>query len=197
MMKRIRLLFAILLMLVSNVSLLAQNTESGLRGMLESRDQEIKELVGPEGTTYTQEQRDNLKDMINGIVDFHAMAAFALGDTYESITDEQRTEFVDLFSTIIRDGSLNNLDIYRANISYDSITIEENKAKVETTAELKNVKTPVHYDMEYKNDEWVITDLIIDDVSTSKSYQRSFRRTLRRNGFEALLNNLRKRASGE
>lgn len=163
--------------------------------LLESRDEEIKELLGPKGTEYTQNQRDRLRDIINGIIDFEAMASYALGDTYQEISPEEREEFVSLFSTVIRDQSLNRLDIYRAEISYEEIEIENGEARVHTIARLENVRTPVDYTMKKLDSEWVITDMIVDEVSTAESYNRQFQSIIRQRGFDALLESLRRRAA--
>jgi len=172
-----------------------QKTEADVKQLLQQRDREVKELIGPEGTTYTPEQRSELKDMINGIIDFGDMAAYALQETYDTLSAEQRDEFVDLFSTVVRDQSLGKLDIYRAEVAYEKITVEGDEAEVKTIARLENVRTPVNYTLEFKNGEWVITDLTIDDVSTAESYKRQFQNIIRKRGYDALLNSLRKRAA--
>lgn len=125
------------------------------------------------------------------------MAQFALQATYDTLTTDQREEFVDLFSTIIRDQSLNRLDIYRADVTYNSISVTGDSAVVNTTAQLDNVRTPVSYEMYYNNSQqqWFISDMIIDDVSTTGSYRRQFQSIIRKKGYDALLETLRKRAS--
>jgi phospholipid transport system substrate-binding protein len=172
----------------------AQLDSSSVLELLEERDAEIKDLVGPKGTEYTQEQRDQMKDIINGIIDYRAMAEYALEGTYDTLSSEQRAEFVDLFSTIIRDQSLNKLDIYRADVKYENIKVENSSATVNTIAQLDKVRTPVIYQMKYKNDQWVVTDMVIDDVSTAGSYRRQFQSIMRKKGFDGLLETLRKRA---
>ena len=172
-----------------------QSSEEEIRELLESRDNEIKDLLGPKGTEYTPEQRERLKSIINDIVDYRAMASYALQATYDEIDSETREEFVSLFSTIIRDQSMNRLDIYRAEVTYQSIDVEENRARVETIARLDNVRTPVHYDMQKRDSEWVITDMIIDDVSTAESYRRQFQSIIRQRGFDALMDSLQRRAA--
>ena len=187
----------ILLLLVALMSTnltYAQNADQEIKDLLESRDDQIKELMGPEGTEYSDVQRAELKEIINGIIDFEAMAKEALDDTYNTISEEQRNEFVDLFSTIVRDQSLNKLDIYRAKVTYTNITANGDQARVETLAELDDVRTPVNYEMEKNGDEWVITDMEIDDVSTAGSYNRQFQRIINQKGFDSLMNSLRKRA---
>ena len=163
--------------------------------MLEERDEEIKTILGPEGSEYTEEQRETLKAIINGVIDFEAMSKTALDETYNEISEESRLEFVDLFSTIIRDNSLTKLDIYRATVTYNDITIESGEALVQTMAELDEVRTPVDYKMKRQGDEWVITDMSIDDVYTAESYNRQFQRIIARRGFDALMDSLRRRAA--
>lgn len=175
--------------------LIAQNGEEEIRNMLDERDDEIKELLGPEGTSYTQEQRDQLKEIINGVIDFRSMAAYALDDTYDDLSEERREEFVSMFSTIVRDQSLNRLDIYRADVVYHNISVEGDSAYVETTAQLEDVRTPVNYAMEKQNADWMITDMSIDDVSTAESYHRQFQNIIRKRGIDALFESLEKRAA--
>jgi phospholipid transport system substrate-binding protein len=189
----------ILLFGISGISndAIAQQDSSTVRELLEERDQEIKDLVGPKGTEYTQERREKLKDIINGIIDYQAMAQYALQETYDTLTTDEREEFVDLFATIIRDQSLNKLDIYRADVRYESIKVNSDTAVVETVVTLEDVRTPVIYDMKYEEDnsQWVVTDMVIDDVSTAGSYRRQFQNIIRKKGYQSLLETLRKRAS--
>lgn len=193
-MKLLSILLTAAALLIST-SLFAQTAENEIRNMLEERDQEIKELLGTEGNQFTQEQRDKLKNIINGIIDYRTMAEQALGDTFNEISEEERDEFVSLFSTIIRDNSLNRLDIYRAEVTYNGIEVEGERADVNTTAQLDNVRTTVDYAMKNDGGEWVITDMSIDQVSTADSYNRQFQSIIRQKGFDALMQSLQRRAA--
>ncbi|MGB0346562.1 MAG: MlaC/ttg2D family ABC transporter substrate-binding protein [Balneolaceae bacterium] len=186
---------AIIFALGISINATAQQDADSIRMMLEERDEEIKTILGPEGSEYTEEQRETLKAIINGVIDFEAMSKTALDETYNEISEESRLEFVDLFSTIIRDNSLTKLDIYRATVTYNDITIESGEALVQTMAELDEVRTPVDYKMKRQGDEWVITDMSIDDVYTAESYNRQFQRIIARRGFDALMDSLRRRAA--
>lgn len=176
---------------------MAQTKDSAeVKELLQQRDKEIKDLMGPKGTEYTQKQKDQLKDIINGIIDYRSMAKYALKSTFDTLSTDQQKEFVDLFSTIIRDQSMKKLDIYRADVSYNKIDVEGDSAVVKTMAQLEKVRTPVTYKMQYEenNKQWVVTDMIIDDVSTADSYRRQFQSILRKRGYDGLLEILRKRA---
>lgn len=173
----------------------AQSEADQIRDMLDRRDDEIKELLGPSGNEYTQEQREQLKDIVNDVIYYRAMARTALGNTFDEISEEEREEFVSLFATIIRDNSLNSLDIYRADVNYGNIEVNGESARVETTAEMEDVRTAVDYDMIKTDGEWRIIDMTIDDVSTADSYNRQFQSIIRQRGFDALLDSLRRRAA--
>lgn len=193
-MQTVKYLFTLAFLILFIAAGYSQQTKDDVQDLLQERDQQIKELVGPEGTSYSDEQRAELKDIINNVIDFETMAKEALAETFDTISTERRNEFVDLFSTIVRDQSLNNLDIYRAEITYRNIEVNGDNARVETLALLKNVRTPVNYEMEFQEGEWVITDMEIDDVSTAASYNRQFQRIINQKGFESLMTSLRKRA---
>ncbi len=171
----------------------AIDTPDYIRNILDERDQQIKELLGPRGQSYTEEQREHLKAIINDIVDYPAMARVALADHYDNITEEQRAEFVDLFARVIRQHSLGQLDIYRAEVSYEDIEVSDNEAHVVTIAVLDNVRTPVQYRMHKVDGSWLIADMSVDNVWTAESYRRSFQNIIRRRGFDALLDSLRRR----
>jgi len=171
-----------------------QRIKDEVRTMLEDRDEEIKELLGPEGNEFTAEQRQELMDIINEVIDYGAMAEHALQDTWDELSAEERDEFVDVFARIVRDQSLNSLDIYRADVVYDSFEVHNNRVTAHTIATLENVRTPVIYELENRDGEWIVIDMSIDNVSTADSYRRSFQRIINRRGYDALLENLKKRA---
>jgi len=163
--------------------------------LLKERDQEIKEELGPKGTDYTDAQREKLKNIINGIIDYRAMASYALANTWDTLSTDKKQEFSEVFSEVVRNQSLNKLDIYRAEVSYKKVDVTGDSAYVETMAILDNVRTPVYYTMRKQNETWVIVDFSIDEVSTAKSYRRSFQNIIKRKGYQALYNSLEKKTN--
>ena len=190
-----RYIYLLLVTLYPNL-VLAQFSDAAadVRELMDSRDQKIKQLLDNEGTNNSTNQRDELKDIVNGIIDFNEMAKTALEATYDTISVEERTEFVQLFSSIIRDQSLANLEIYRATVSYERIEGKKDSVYVETLAEWDNIRTPVHYILSRSSGEWRIEDMSIDDIFTAESYNRQFQRIIRSRGFDYLKSTLRNRA---
>ena len=183
-----------LLLMSSPIAAQSSSIQTEVQTLLETRDQQIKQLLGAEGFKYSDQQRSQLKEIVNGIIDFDAMAKTALESTYDTISVDTRDEFIRLFSSIIRDQSLANLDIYRAVITYEIISGSFDSTYVQTNAEWDNIRTPVHYKMKKESGEWKITDMSIDDVFTAESYNRQFQRIIASRGFNYLMDTLRKRA---
>lgn len=195
----ITLLFTVVLIassaIVQSVSASDQAIKNEIQTILEQRDQEIKEVLGERDKEYTDEQREKLKGLINDIVDYPSMARQALDEKFDELSAEEQERFTDLFAEVIRQQSMEQLDIYRAEVRYDEIDLDgEDKAMVHTTSILDNRRIAVVYRMTRPHDEWVIADISVDGVWTAESYKRSFTNILRRHGFDRLMESLERRA---
>lgn len=146
-------------------------------------------------SSFTQQQRDKLKTVINDGIDFEAMGRTALGPFWTDLTTAQRKEFVNVFGQIVRNQSLSNLDVYRSKVTYKNVEVDGNEARAVTTTVYKDVPTEVVYVLGKKNNEWLVQDIILDDVSTAEGYARSFQTVVRKKGFSALMESLNKKLS--
>lgn len=170
----------------------AQDEATEVRKLLEQRDDEIKQVLGDK-KTLTDAQRDQLKEVINQGIDFEGMAQIALGEFWSTTAKERRSEFVDVFSEIVRAQSLSNLDVYRSTVKYESVSVEGDSAHVVTSTVYKDVPTEVRYALTLKDGEWRVVDIVLDDVSTADGYARSFQTVIRKKGFDALMASLNKK----
>jgi phospholipid transport system substrate-binding protein len=170
----------------------AQDEADAILRMIQERDREIKAVLG-DRETLTGAQREELRELINQGIDFGEMGRTALGPHWEDLAETQQNEFVDVFSRIVREQSLADLDVYRAHVSYDDVTVHNNTARATTSTTYRNVSTTVGYDLIKKDDAWYVTDIIIDNVSTAEGYARSFQNVIRRRGFDALMTSLHQR----
>lgn len=173
------------------------SAQSGeIEQMLRQRDAEIKSILGPSGTP-TAGQREQLRDVVNGVIDFEAMAKGALGPFWSDLSPAQRTAFVDVFGGVVRAQSLADLDLYRARVTYGDVDVDGATALARTTARSGDVDAAVDYALSKKGDAWYVTDIVIDGTGTVEGYATSFQRVMKRQGAEAgyekLMTSLRKR----
>lgn len=167
-------------------------TEAEIRQMLENRDQQIKSILS--GTDdYTAGQRAELKELINGVIDFRVMGQRALGPNWDDLSPEQQDEFVSMFSDVVRAQSMGDLGVYTSAVTYDQIEVHGDSAFVRTRTKYEGRTTPVEYVLERRDGEWRAEDIIVDGVSTAEGYARSFQTVVRQRGFDRLMKSLRKK----
>jgi ABC-type transport system involved in resistance to organic solvents, auxiliary component len=167
-------------------------TAAEIRQMLEQRDQEIKSILS-ETDDYTAEQRAQLKELVNGVIDFRVMGQRALGPHWEDLDEGQRDEFVSVFREVVRAQSMGDLGVYNSAVTYDQIDVQRDSAFVRTQTTYEGRTTAVEYVLERREDEWRAEDIIIDGVSTVEGYARSFQTVVRKRGFDSLMKSLRKK----
>jgi phospholipid transport system substrate-binding protein len=170
-----------------------QAAQEEIRTMLEQRDRQIKSILSG-SSDYTPEQRAQLKKLINGVLDFRAMAETALGPHWDTLSTERRDQFVDVFRDVVRAQSMSDLGVYNSKVTFDQISVQGDSAHVRTTTEYQGTQTPVVYLLERQDDgEWKAEDIVLDGVSTAEGYARSFQSVMRKRGFEALMTALEKK----
>lgn len=167
-------------------------TEAEIRQMLENRDQQIKSILSG-AKNYNAEQRGQLKELINGVIDFRVMGQRALGTHWDDLSSEQQDEFVSVFSDVVRAQSMSDLGVYNSAVTYDQIDVHGDSAFVRTRTKYEGRTTPVEYVLERREGEWRAEDIIVDGVSTAEGYARSFQTVVRQRGFDRLMKSLRKK----
>ncbi|MCY3595623.1 MAG: ABC transporter substrate-binding protein [Bacteroidetes bacterium] len=169
----------------------AQDAETEVRALITQRDQEIKAAV--RGMKEDPALQEVARSLINDQIDFEEMGRLSLGRYYEDISEQQRQDFVEVFGEIVRSQSLGDLSVYEAPVTIESVVIKDNKASVSTIAEIRGTDVEVLYQLHRKGDKWWLYDIIIDGVGTVEGYSVSFQTYVRKRGFDAFMQSLRKR----
>lgn len=176
-------------------SVTAQDAESEVRTLIVQRDRDIKAAVRAMETDPSQ--REVARSLINDRIDFEEMGRLALGRYYEDLSSDERSDFVDTFGGIVRAQSLGDLSVYEAPVTIKVVTVTGEKASVSTTSRVREANLDVIYQLHRKDGVWWLYDIIIDDVGTVDGYSVSFQTFLRKRGFEAFMQSLRKRLASE
>ncbi|MXX96239.1 MAG: ABC transporter substrate-binding protein [Rhodothermaceae bacterium] len=169
----------------------AQDAETEVRALITQRDQEIKAAV--RGMKEDPALQEVARSLINDQIDFEEMGRLSLGRYYEDISVQQRQDFVEVFGEIVRSQSLGDLSVYEAPVTIGTVVVRDNKASVSTVAEIRGTDVEVSYQLHRKGDKWWLYDIIIDGVGTVEGYSVSFQTYVRKRGFDAFMQSLRKR----
>lgn len=155
------------------------------------------------GSAEAKKRRSTLESEAKKLFDFETLAQKALGKNWETGTPEQQAEFVSLFSGLVQDKYLDQIEGNSAkgfvlswgneDLSGDTAVV---KATVEgKTAEGKDVHIKLSYKMIQKTSGWMVYDVVTDDSSLVETYKDSFGKMFKKEGsFEAVLVKLRGKA---
>lgn len=169
----------------------AQDAETEVRALIKERDQQIKTAV--RGMEQDSSLREVARSLINDQIDFEEMGRLSLGRYYQDLSPDQRLEFTDVFGGIVRAQSLGDLTVYEAPITIGTVTVNGDKASVNTIATVREAELAVVYELHRKENTWWLYDIHIDGVGTVDGYSVSFQTYLRKRGFDAFMKSLKKR----
>lgn len=143
----------------------------------------------------SQERRDMLGKVISARFDFAEVARRALGAEWRRLTAPQQQEFVELFTVLLRDAYIADIDSYKGEkVSYLRETQDENFAVVQTILQAPNgAEYSIDYRVHLVEREWKVYDLVIENVSIVNNYRSQFARVINRSGYEGLVRALKEK----
>ena len=156
-----------------------------------TRNEAAQRAVDAAGDSISDEAREALKDVINGLIDFRELSRRALRRHWDARTPEEQDQFVDVFRNLIRNSSVRKLDIYQADsITYQPAETDGDRSRVVTIAYKGRSEVEIAYLMHRVGEEWMVYDVVIDDSSTLRTYQDSFQREINSTSYEAMYNRM-------
>ena len=141
--------------------------------------------------------KQELRQMMMEYLDFDEMSRRALGRYWKKQSNENRTEFKNLFRELLFKSYVERLDNYvcgREKVIYEKQIIRGRYALVRTKViGYKDTDVVVEYRLKKKPDGWKVYDIIVEGISLIQNYRSQFRSILSRESFESLLSKLRKK----
>ncbi len=132
-------------------------------------------------------------DMFDPVFDYPLMSRLTLGKEWRNLTAEQKKEFEDLFTAVLKQSYIDKLDLY----TDEKVVIKETKKVKETRIQLftQLIGKDENYDITYKfhksnNNNWLIYDVEIIGVSIMQTYRKQFEGILKTDSFDVLLKKL-------
>ena len=184
---------ALALMPLMVLPALAHSQESPVEAV-RSRNVAVQRMLPPTGDSIDEATKDELKDVINGLMDFEELSRLALGRYWGDRPPEEQAEFVDVFRQLVRRSSVAKLSIHRADsLVYLPPEVTDGGADVTTIAHKDKRSLEIVYRMHRKNGEWKAFDVIVDGSSTMRTYRDSFYREISATSFPAMLRRLKEK----
>ncbi len=162
-----------------------------------SIDQILAVLKNPDykGEAVTEKRRQALRAIIYERFSFEKMSQLSLGKYWKTISDQQKTEFVDLFGQLLEQNYVAKIEAYtNEEILYTKELVKKKKAKINTKIITDDVEIPIDYSMyQTKQGPWMVYDMVIEGVSLVANYRSQFNQILQNDTYEKLVEELKKK----
>ncbi|MDX8408864.1 MAG: ABC transporter substrate-binding protein [Mariprofundales bacterium] len=168
---------------------LAAASESGPKQIVAMTVQSIIDVLKQrqDPNTLSEDERQQIRDSLNGRFDFHEMARRSLGKPWRSLDGARRQEFVGLFRQMMEYTYGNRLSSYHGQtIAYDDAEFKRKKARVKSRVIDQDKTTPVAYRLLQTKAGWQIYDIKIEGVSMVGTFRKDFRGVVERDGVDGL-----------
>ena len=167
--------------------------------LMETIDKGFAILKDPslKGDEKVQERRQMLWKEISPIFNFDEMSKRALGQHWKSRTPEEKKEFVELFTTIMKDAYIGKTDTYSGE---KVVIVSEKQDKKYATVQTKIItnkgtEVSVDYNMLNNPGGWAIYDVIIEGVSLVNNYRSQFNNILIKSSYKELVQKIKAKQS--
>ncbi len=169
--------------------------------LMETIDKGLVVLKDPslKGDEKIQERRQKLWKEISPIFNFEEMSKRALGQHWKNRTPDERKEFVELFTNIMKDAYIGKTDTYSGE---KIVLIGEKQDNHYATIQTKlitnkNTEVSVEYNMLNNPGEWKIYDVIIEGVSLVNNYRSQFNNILIKSSYKELVQKIKEKKGKE
>lgn len=163
------------------------NAEAGPREQLQASVDAVIATVRDEGLD-REARRERIREIIERRFDFRTMSRGALSVNWRRATDEQRDRFVRKFSSLIQDSYIGRIEAYTdERVEYRDERIDGDRVEIDTVIVTGNADIPIRYKLRNNGGEWVVYDVVIEEVSLIRNYRSSYRSIVKREGFDGLM----------
>ncbi len=133
-------------------------------------------------------KRKKMRALIDKRFDFRAMSQRTLATNWKKATAKEQERFVELFSKLLEHTYLSRIEAYTdERIDYAAEKVKGKRALIDTLIATGNVDIPINYKLQQKGEEWLVYDVVIEEVSLVQNYRSSYRNIVKREGIDGLL----------
>ena len=163
-----------------------------LLDLMKQRDRSIQKIVRSKTGGETEAERQKLKEIVGDLFDFRRYSELTLGRYWDERTDAEKAEFTDLCRQLI-EKNYGDPKLYTKSdsIAYISAEVDGNEGVVKTVVYYKSEKSTIDYQLNRKDGNWLIYDMVIDDLSVARNNRAQFRKEIRKTSYEGLVSKLK------
>ncbi len=146
------------------------------------------------GKVTTEELDKSLSDVILPVFDFAEMAKQCLGTNWNVATEDERKQFVDLFSELLSHTYLSKVrKVDQTTSKFVAEAVQGQKALVRTVLNDKGDDIEMNYRLYHTGDQWRVYDIVIENISLASNYRSEFAGIVRKDKMTGLIEKLKEK----
>jgi phospholipid transport system substrate-binding protein len=146
-----------------------------------------------DGDSKKEERRKLIRKAVDERFDWEEMARRSLAIHWAQRTDEEKREFVSLFSDLLERTYMDKVDDYSGeSVSYERETVDGDYGVVDVKIVTStDAEIPAEYRVRNKENGWLIYDISINGVSLVNNYRTQFNSIILRSSYQNLVKRLK------
>ncbi len=133
-------------------------------------------------------RREELATLVQARFDLPTIARWVMGPYWRDADDKERQRFIELFPELIKATYLGRVKRYNnEKVVFVREEIDGDRALVETRVLTARADVPVDYRLMKRGEEWLVYDVIIENISMVRNYRSTYTEIIRKDGLNGLL----------
>jgi len=140
------------------------------------------------------DRREAMKKAIDERFNYSQMVRRSLGKTYDSLSDQEKQNFIKLFKGLLESSYASKLESYSdEKINFLDEVVKGKYALVKTDVVRSSSTIGVDYKLILNDGHWKVYDFVIEGVSMVRNYKSQFTKIIRKDSYEVLVEKLTKK----
>lgn len=175
-------------------------TDSPLEAVRSTTNRVVLVLKAPEnrGPHLREKRIEQVSEIVRPLFDRREVARRTLGVYWRDRTEEQREEFIKIFTELIEKSYGETFDkqaekyLDQVEFLYDQETIDGNFAEVNTRIFVpsQNKHFSINYRLHQVDGQWLIYDVVVENISMVRNFRTQFYRIIGKSSYEELVRKL-------
>lgn len=154
-------------------------------------DKVVKIVTSEKYKNDKKARRAQMKGVINQRFSYEQMGMRSLAREWDKRTDQEKTEFIDLFGKLLENSYSSKIESYsEEKILYKKELVKGEYALVKTDIERVDGTVSVDYKLIKLNGKWQVYDFIIEGVSMVRNYRSQFKKIIAKDSYQHLVKKL-------
>lgn len=187
------LLVPLILLLASLLPALPCRAAGGPQAQLQSTIEAVLTTLKDESVPI-EIRRERLAEQVQDRFDLPTIARWVLGPYWRTAGEAERQRFIELFPELVKATYLGRIKGYRnERVDFLGEEIDGDHARVETRVTTARTEVPVDYKLVRRGENWLVYDVIVENISMVRNYRSTYTEIVRQQGMEGLLERMGKK----